>query len=430
MKINKVQVTNLKAIESAEATFNGCHAIVTAGNGMGKTTMLRALIDRIRGQKPNILVHVGARKGDYVAELTDGSRIEWNFTEKSERITYITKEGIKQTSGVIKSIGERIFGAAFDIDKFLYMQPAKQSKELQRLVGIDFSEIDNEIATAVEQRKDAKKELEMLIAQRIEKPEPVDMPDTKALEKQLAEYREENRKVKELADINYKEDVAKVRKWNEVVREKGEAKKAMIKERADLKNANYFSKYILFDEIDSEIDAYEVPGIKAEPTPPNPTLIDTTDIERQINEASYQKAKAESYQTELKKYNEWLEVGKEARKKVDDLEGKVIELRGKKREMINSADIPEEFQFTDDGILYNELPLTKEQQATSSLYIAALKLGSMALGELQTMHFDASSLDKKNIDEILAWANKRELQLLIERPSYDGGEINYEIVEN
>jgi hypothetical protein len=64
------------------------------------------------------------------------------------------------------------------------------------------------------------------------------------------------------------------------------------------------------------------------------------------------------------------------------------------------------------------------------LYIAGLKLASMNLGELKTVHFEASALDKKSLEEVERFANQIGLQLLIERPDYNGGEISYQLITN
>ena len=41
MKIKTVQISNFKAISNEVAEFNGCSAIVTAGNNQGKSTLSR-----------------------------------------------------------------------------------------------------------------------------------------------------------------------------------------------------------------------------------------------------------------------------------------------------------------------------------------------------------------------------------------------------
>ena len=63
--------------------LDGCSVIVTAGNEKGKTSILRGLIDRFRGEKPDIIVRTGCANGLNSIELTDGSKIEWKFTEKT-----------------------------------------------------------------------------------------------------------------------------------------------------------------------------------------------------------------------------------------------------------------------------------------------------------------------------------------------------------
>ena len=44
------------------------------------------------------------------------------------------------------------------------------------------------------------------------------------------------------------------------------------------------------------------------------------------------------------------------------------------------------------------------------------------------MHFDASYLDKNSLSDIQLWADQNDLQLLIERPDFEAGEIKYEVI--
>ena len=76
------------------------------------------------------------------------------------------------------------------------------------------------------------------------------------------------------------------------------------------------------------------------------------------------------------------------------------------------------------------MPLDRNQISTSKLYCTALRIASMGLGEVKTLYFDASFLDKQSLSEIEVWANENDLQLLIERPDWDGGEIHYELIDN
>jgi hypothetical protein len=46
------------------------------------------------------------------------------------------------------------------------------------------------------------------------------------------------------------------------------------------------------------------------------------------------------------------------------------------------------------------------------------------------MHFDASFLDNNSLREVQEWAESKDLQLLIERPDMEGGDITYEIIQD
>jgi hypothetical protein len=153
-----------------------------------------------------------------------------------------------------------------------------------------------------------------------------------------------------------------------------------------------------------------------------------TEAQQKIDNANEALRKFDNYDRDLKDFNVWVNQGKKAAKKANDFNAKVKAIQSEKLQLIAKADIPSEFKFTDDGILYNDLPLSNNQSSSSSKYIAALKLGSMALGEIKTMHFDASFLDKNSLSDVEKWANENDLQLLIERPNFDGGDIKYEIL--
>lgn len=91
--------------------------------------------------------------------------------------------------------------------------------------------------------------------------------------------------------------------------------------------------------------------------------------------------------------------------------------------------MPDGFGFSEDGITYNGFSFTREQLSASGVYIGALKLAATGLGEVKTLYFDASFLDKNSLAEIEKWANDNDLQLLIERPDFEGGEIEYQLVQ-
>jgi len=150
-KIQSIEVTNLKAIDHMVADFSGHTAIITASNDKGKTTFLTAIPDRIRGERPELILKEGTDSGKAVMSLTTGERFEWEFdNEKKDKLIFFTRDGIK--TSVTKEISARFFAPVFDIDKFLNSPPKQQSKMLQELAGIDFTQIDLKYKSAYTDR--------------------------------------------------------------------------------------------------------------------------------------------------------------------------------------------------------------------------------------------------------------------------------------
>lgn len=402
MKISKITVSNFKAIDFQEISLDGCSAIVTAGNNKGKTSLLRGLIDRFHSHKPSVIVKQGEELGSQVMELTDGSKIEWRFTEKSEAFSFTTKEGIRQTTGVISSIGERYFGKKFDIDKFISSTPKAQIKALQDLVGIDFTEIDERYKKAYEERTVANAEVKRLRSMALKEPKKVKKPDVKALRESLFKAREKNA---------------------EIVVEKAKLKELMdaVNKVKGIAKQYSMDPYIDFKGIDKMVDKVES-AIEEK--------VDTDKLEQEVFEATKLENAFNMYERDLKDYKKWLEDGKKATEKANKLDAKVKAIQEEKREMISSANMPDDFEITEDEVMYKGLPLTDSQVSTSAKYIAALKLGALLLGEVKSLHFDASPLDNVSLKEIQEWAADNDLQLLIERPDIEnGGEIQYEIIK-
>ena len=421
MKIQKLIVKNFKAVTAQEAEFKGCSAIITAGNERGKTSFLRGLIDRFRGEKPEIILKTGEEKGLQVMELTDGSRIEWNFTEKSETFKFITSEGFEMKSGVLKAIGEKYFGIKFDIDKFLNSPPKSQVKELQKLVGLDFDKIEQEYKEAYDERTAANNELKRLRSNPVSAPEQIEKPDVEALTKALSKVKQENNSLYEkwlLKNNEHKQNIMqhnlKVADVKHAYEKLNEVKDSALSQFIDFKGCNDF-----LDEI----------GEKKELTSlPEPVYQDEDKLQTELN-LSYEKLRAyDRYEDELKRYRAWLNEGKEAAEYAKFCDEKVKSIEKSKRDMIANANIPQEFEITDTGITYKGYPLDDNQISSSGKYIAALKLGAMVLGEVRALHFDASFLDNNSLKDVQKWAQENDLQLLIERPDMQGGDIQYEII--
>lgn len=435
MKIKKIEIKNFKAISEQEISFDGCSAIITGANDSGKSSLLRGLIDRFRGEIPKQIVKEGEEKGFNIVEFTDGNRVEWKFTEKTETFTYITKEGIKMTQGVLKGIGEKYFGIKFDIDKFLQSGPKEQTKMFQKLVGLDFEEIDNRYKEAYDKRTLANSRLRDL--REIIKPEEVQKPNIEVLEKELQEIKNRNSDLKKKWLIENKKNYNDTDLFN-----KEQQQKAIKIDNLDIVYNNIARlldgdfRSVLYECFDFN-KANQIIENLPKPKPfkdlknlPEPEYESEIMISEGIKKANEEMRLYDSYKNLLGQYEGFIEQRKQAKQNAEICDKAVKDIENEKRKMITGAKLPKEFDVNSDGITYKGFALTDNQISSSGKYIAALKLGSMVLGSLKTMHFDASFLDKNSLQEIQVWAEKNELQLLIERPDFEAGEIKYEIINN
>lgn len=434
MKIKSISVSNFKAISEQEIDLNGASAIITAGNNKGKSSLLRGLIDRFRGDRPDIIVKEGEEKGFNTIELTDGSKIAWSFTKKTENFSFTTPNEIKMTTGVLSAIGEKYFGTKFDIEKFLQSGSTEQVKQVQKLLGIDLTELESKYKTIYDERTEVNREIKRLLALNKQKPEPVEVVDIEALKEKKNVLKLKNDALKKEWETENTKHLQEITDFNNEQKEKESFKSDFITFKVDMetdyKESEVFSKYINFDAIQKDFDNLAEPLPKKEITSlPEPEYHDLTEIEREIEDAYENKSKADAYQTKLDEYNTWVKEGKKAREKADELSKQLEEINAEKLERIKAANLPSEFEMTDDGLLYNGLPLTNNQISSSGKYICALKLGALSLGKIRTQHFDCSTLDKNSLMEVQKWAEENDMQLLIERPSWEGGEITYEIIE-
>jgi hypothetical protein len=441
-KITKISIQNFKSITDQSAEFKGCTAIITGGNNKGKTSFLRGIPDRIRFVRPDIMVKSGEKEGRGEMTLDSGERFLWEFdTQGRDKLTYITGQG---RQSVTKELGRQFFPPVFDIDKFLQSSPKEQSKQLQAIIGLDFTDIDLRYQKAYDARTERNREAELyhVKLEKMIKCPPVEFVDLTELKAKKDAERERlnklyvaNKKINddmralwgkqksdidtEVKDFNQKQTEARL-KYNACF----DALTILIRNGYQGNEAQKFltdlSNKILNDKKASEL------------YPPEPTYIeempDKTELDKidvLILSASETNAEAQKY----KDYTDHKKATEAARHTAEEADILVKSIELEREEMIRSGNFPKGISLTSAGILVDGLPLDRNQISTSKLYTAALRIAAMNLGEVRTLYFDASFLDKNSLGEIQVWAQDNDLQLLIERPAYDGGEIHYEIIE-
>jgi hypothetical protein len=450
-KIKKIEIQNFKAIGALEVDFNGCTAIVLGKNNSGKTSFLRGIPDRIRGEKPELILKHGQQNGSGALTLTSGEMFLWDFDNKGkDKLTFVTKEGYK--TSVSKEISKRFFPPIFDIDKFLNSPPKEQSKILQKLVGIDFTEIDLRYKEAYDDRTEKNKLsekfhaklLEMLEAPYAEEVELTELQNKKEQERtRLNELYMKNKAHNDSLRNKWLDDKSRIDSdvsgFNNVQYEKQRIIEKMVGYQGRIKNLlaenenlpglvdltmleNYIKNLPQMETIKKASELYPKEPEYINELPEDSQL---KTIDQKILDASNINQKAAEY----KNYIRYKKQVEDSKQDAFDADVKVKGIEQEREALIKSAKLPAGISFSDTGITVDGLPLDKNQISTSKLYCAALRLASLNLGEVKALHFDASPLDKNSLSEIEEWAKENNCQLLIERPDFDGGEIKYELIE-
>lgn len=444
-KIKTIKLVNFKAIDKFEADFHGCTAIITAGNEKGKTSFLRGIQDRIRFSRPEVMVKQGEEKGKGELTLDTGERFEWDFdVNGKDKLVYYDTEQIKQT--VTVELGKRFFPPLFDIDKFLQSAPKDQIKQLQKIVGIDFTEIEGRYDIAYRERTTKNQEAEKFhvkLSKMLEAPKVdfVDLTDLQA------------RKEKERVRLNelYKSNKSS----NEDLRKEWERAKEIIDKEVSEHNTKQTSNLLSYNACNDAILVLEINGYVKDQTlidfltlkklaildqktasdfyPLKPKYIEEMPDDKELQKIDADILKASEINVEAQKYKDYIDYKTQvdlSKVEADEANVKVREIEEERKRIIESVNFPKGIEITGQGITVDGFPLDKTQISTSKLYTTALRIAAMNLGEVKTLYFDASYLDNKNLSEIEQWAEENNLQLLIERPDRDGGEIKYELIEN
>lgn len=442
-KIKRITVSNLKAVSQMSADFNGCTAIITGGNNKGKTSFLRSLFDRVRGVKPDAVLKQGETEGFAEAELTTGEKLKWEFNDKGkgfkEKLTYISDKDIK--SPLTVELRTKFLPDIFDVDKFLQDAPAKQKKTLQQLVGIDFADVDARYKSAYDAResKNRRAHEEKILLEGLSVPPKVDPVDLNELTNKKSSLRDELNK-QYLANKSHNEQLRNdwrklcndmlfdVDTFNGIQNEKAQIVARANQALSDLRILGYEGNEV-YEFI--EVAKSSVEPLKTYIEPPQPDYIEEIPDRSELDAIDQQILDATKTNEAAKLHTDYLSQKQKtetAKSQAEEADTLVKSIEKERMDLIKSAKMPEGFGFVDDGITYNGLSFTREQLSSSGIYIAALKLAAMTLGEVKALHFDASFLDKNSLGEIEKWAESEDLQLLIERPDFEGGEIEYQLL--
>jgi len=395
MKIESVEIKNFKAISHEKIDIKGSNVYVLGKNGVGKSSFLDAIFKIINGKDlPAKLVKEGQEKGFIDIKLEGGITVKAKFNAVNEKVSLTIENADGAQYKSPRTMLDEMAGVVdFDINEFFNKTPQKQIDFIKQLVGIDFTDLDEEKAKAFSERTVVNAKVKELESKQVFFKEPIaEVKPIEAIQKEISEATEKNEKI---ADVKTRND---------------SRKESIAKMKAEL-----------LDLEDKEKLASEWLN-KKENQP-----IDTQKLQDSITEAiEFNKGVDESIKAK-KLYDEL----KEALESQTILNDKLKEIEETKRRVISEANMPVDgLTFSDNELFYNGLPFDKNQINTAQQIIIGLQINMSLLNDIKIARFDGSLLDTSNIELVEAWAKENDLQLFVEFVERNSEGLTIEVKES
>lgn len=424
MKIKKFIIENYKAIKGRkEFVPDGSSFFLIGGNGQGKTSAGHAIMDILTKKFPSQPITEGEKTGYLEFILDDGAKLTAKLTEgKKPVMEFFTPDGY--TVGSPRELFQDLAGdgMSFSIDDFLQLAPKPLREKLEQIAGLDLSDINEREADAFEARKLAKAQLR----DQQGRVEPYDtelakkevVPASDIIEKlETLNKKKAQRDEVEREFNNQKEKVANGAK--EVARMEEELENYIKHQKEKIEGVKTLLKATQqsAEKLDNELVNMEEVNQAA-----------IAELKEKLTNLEEENAKI----TKAKKLHEEFEISLKLEQRVESLEQNVKDIRAEKEAKIKECPIPAEgVTFGESGeILIDGLPFNENQIATSRKIIAGIQIANAMLGKIKFLHFDGAALDKQSADQVLEYAEAHGLQLCIERPLWEGGELKFEIADH
>jgi len=392
-QIVRLEAENVKRLTALRIEPGDGNMVVIGGeNGQGKSSALDCIEYALGGKKhlPGVPIHKGADKARIVLE-TDKLIVERTFTESDSYIKVRNKEGMTFSSP--QDILDTLVGdLSFDPLAFTRMDAAKQSATFQRLLGLDFADLDAEYKQVEADRRDIGRDGQSVKSLLASIPEDPDAPAAEiniaALAKQISEGQDTNAQNEAVRNTAWRSantlSVARQRidaLREELIAAEAEVEKALKAESADRAKAEAC--------VDVDLE------------PLNAQLAEAETTNRRVRKQSERKVHADKF----------AELDKTYKTKTARLEA----IKTTKAKMIADAKFPVDgVGFDASGVTVNGLPFDQASQA-EQLQVA-VAMGLSANPKLRVILIrDGSLLDDNSLAAMAKLAEEYDAQVWMER---------------
>ncbi len=382
LHIVNLEVENVMKVRAVRLSAGGEDVIPVVGNnGSGKSSLLTAVQMALGGKRafPEDPLRHGAKTGRI--ELDAGEyKIEWKLTAGGAYLT------LRDAAGAVIREPQRVLdtltGSCADPMAFLALKPKDQRELLMKLAGLDFAVVDDLRDKYLAERTLANRDAKALDARERAalKTWPGDLPEAEVSVAELS------------ATLGLVKDAANQHMHG--VRLVRTAEEAVAKAEAALRVAKN-------DLAEAQTIAEKYPAVS----------------DHRIVALSTQVANAEATNRAVRERAEYRRIAEERSKayaKVDKLEDKLTEIVERKEAMLKAALLPVEgLTFTDDGILYNGVPVAQASTAEQIRLAVAVALAGSPRFRVVVVK-DGSLLDDTSRGLLEAAVREAGAQLLIE----------------
>lgn len=394
---------------AVEITPDGNTVMITGKNGAGKSCVLDAITAALCGKKA--LPQKPIRDNEDHAEIrieTENYIVKRTFTkEGGGTLTITNAEGMEAKSP--QTLLDKIVGEiAFDPGKFIRLGEDEKGRREQReilmtLVGLDFSDIDEELDKIKEQRSAAKYRKESA-EHNLTPAEDWDsvLPDEAVSVEELTEkLKVANQHNNALGTLAIEIETAKAKTATaeqDISRCKGTIlhfQDEIEKEKKSLKLAQQRLSQCV--EKQSEVVKQLEPRI------------DVDAIQAEINQAHQTNSRIEKREQR----KTLLAEVETARKEFSELGKKMAEVEGKKAKRLAEAKMPIPGLGVDDsGVVFEGIPFSQTNTAKKLEIAVAI---SMALNpKLRVIRMDGNSLDSTSLKAIQKMVKDKDYQIWLE----------------
>lgn len=385
MKIVSLEAENIKCLKAIEIKPDGHTVIIGGENGNGKSSILDSIEYALAGGKhiPEKPIREGQEKARIVLDL-GGLQVVRTFTKNGTNLVVKSKEGATFSSP--QAMLDKIVGnLSFDPSEFFRMDSKKRVETLKKLVGLDFTELNNKYKTAFDRRTEVNRRGKELKAQYDSFPSHKDVPDKEVsvaeLSKQLTNAVAENQKLDE-AKRSLDHNKLRLTKIEEQI-------KQLTKEK---------------ESVESFIN-------KEESTLAKIKRIDLSEIQDSINSAEDINNKIRENIKKLS-LNVELEKLRDESQMLSETLGSIIV---NKNELMEKAKFPiKGLSFDEETVTFNGIPF--DQISQGERIKISVAIGLVLNPKLKILLIrDASLLDQKNLEMIAKMAEKMDAQVWLER---------------